>query len=467
MQGILNDEENIVPVTKEITRLEKSNVKLNLTIPKEDVLAQYQELLKDYVKNVQIPGFRKGKTPQEVLVRKFGDALKGEALNKIIGKAVGEVFQDESLPRNERPLPYSQPQLRDEPKLDFDTDLSFSLVYDVLPQIQVTQWKGLEIEVPQVTVTDEDIARELEEIRERNAFVLDRDDNAAAQNGDTVTVNYFEIGENGEELPNTRRDDFAFPLGSGYNAYRIDDDIIGMKKGETKEVVKTYPEDETKNSPLAGRTIKLNITLTALKEKKLPELDDELAQDVDEKFNTLDDLKNSIRERLEKSLALRLKDEKINRLLEKIMENTPVTLPESMVRVELEGRLHNLARRFGTDAEGLLRMMAESGQNPGEIEKSWRTQAERALHSRLIVETLMEEQHLEASDEESAAELEKIAADTGAPLEDVKKRYGNDNGLEYIKDSIREHKFYDILLAENTVKTGPHSNYLDFMTKNE
>jgi len=461
-----------VSVSKEITRLEKSNVKLRLTVPKEEVQAQYQDVLKDYTKNAQLPGFRKGKVPQEVLLRKFGDTLKGAALGKVIEKAVEEVFQDDNLPRNERPLPYSQPAIEEEPKFDLDQDLSFSLVYDVMPAVSVGKWKGLEVEVPAVEISDEDINRELEQIRDRNAFVLDRDETTPAQTGDIATINYCELGEDGAELPNTRRDDFVFTLGSHSNVYQLDDDVTGMKKGETKELTKTYPPTDTADgnptidAPFAGKTLKLRVTLTALKEKKLPELDDDLAQDVDEKFQTLDDLKNSIKQRLEKSLALRLKDVKINKLLEKIMENTPVTLPESMVRAELEGRLRNLARRFGTDVEKLLQMMAMSGQDPGALEQTWRSQAERALHSRLIVETLIEEQRLEVSDGDVEKELENIAADTQTSLEEVKQRYEGKDALEYIRDSIRESRFYDALLAENTVKTGSKANYLDLMEKN-
>jgi len=454
-----------VAVTKTITRLEKSNVKLTLTVPQGEVQSEYQKLLKEYAKNAQIPGFRRGKAPQEVLVRKFGEALKGEALSKLIENAVEEVFADQNLPRDERPLPYSQPRIDEAPELDLNRDLTFSLIYDVLPPVKLGAWKGLEVEVPEVAIGDEDIARELEEVRERNGFVLDRDDNAQAQKGDVATVSYYEVSDSGEEVPDSRRDDFAFALGSGNNIYEIDDDIVGMKKGETKEVTKTYPAD--KASPFAGRTIKLQITLNALKEKKLPDLDDDLAQDVDEKFKTLDDLKKSIRERLEKGLALRMKDLKVNKLLEKIMENTPVTLPESMVRAELDGRLRNLARRFGTDVEGVIRMMAQTGADPNEIEKNWRQAAEKGLHSRLIVETLIEEQHIEASDADIEQELAKIAADTDKPLEEVKKQYESEQAAEYVKDSIMETKLFDLLLAENKIKTGSRANYVDVMGNNE
>jgi len=457
-----------VSVTKAITRLDKSNVKLSLTIPKDDVLSQYQNLLKDYSKNVQIAGFRKGKVPQEVLERKFGEALKGEALGKIMEKAIEEVFDDNGLPADERPLAYSRPEIEEEPTLDFDKDLCFSLIYDVLPKVTVGQWKGLTADVPDVVIDEEDITRDLEEVRERNSVVIDRDEGAAAQSGDVVTVDYCELGEADEEIPHSDRKDFAFTLGTNMNAYQLDDDIIGMKKGETKVVQKSFPSDgPDDDSLLAGKNPKLRVTLKTIKEKKLPDLDDELAQDVDEKFKTLADLKKNIRERLEKSLTLRMKDIKVSNLLEKIMENTPVILPESMIRVEIEGRLRNMARQFGIEPSQLLQMMAGKDGGLQEIEGRMRPQAEKALHSRLIVEAIMEAQGIEASEADIEKELENIAVDAKMPLEDVRKRYGEGNALEYIRDSIRETKVFDLLLAENTIKTGSRVKYLDFMGKND
>jgi trigger factor len=473
-----------MPVSKTITRLEKSNVRLNLTVPKEDALSQYHDLLKDYAKNVQIPGFRKGKAPQNVLERKFGEALKKEALGKIIEKALDEVFGDENLPRDERPLPYAQPRMEDEPKLDFDNDLSFALVYDVMPCVSVGQWKGLEAEVPEVGITEEDIARELEELRDRNAFVLDRDEAAEARLGDIVTLTYCVLDDSGNPLPDSGRDDYSFTLGSGQNAFDFDDDIVGMKKGETKEITKTYgvdapqpspkgDEPEVRGSPLekspapdGGQTKKIRVTLTALKEKKLPDLDDDLAQDIDEKFKTLDDLKKNIRDRLEKSLANRVRDYKVSKLLEKIIETTPVILPESMVKAEVEGRLRNLARQYGLDAARMLQMLSQGGDGLEDIEGKWRPSAEKALHSRLIVEKLMEDQHIEASNEEIEKEIESFAAESDMSVEDFKKRYSEDKAMEYIKDEVRERKIFDLILGENTIKTGSKMNYLDFMQDN-
>ena len=446
-------------VTKEITRLEKSNVKLNITIPRDDVREQYNNMLREYSKNMQIPGFRKGKVPQEVLERKFADALKNDALGRIMESALQDIFKEENLPRNERPLPYSAPELQGEPKLDLEQDLQFSVVYDVLPDVKIGQWKGLKVEFPYAEIGDDEINKELEEIRERNAIVMDRDEEAAAQNGDVVTIDYQIFNENGEAHPDMQRKDFAFTLGSGTNVFKFDDDIIGMKKGETKEFEKKFADDHIEPD-LAGKTRKVQITLTSLKEKKLPDLDDDLAQDVDEKFGTLDDLKNSIRERLNKNLDWRLREKKLNEVLKKIMENTPVIVPESMIQAEVEGRWRRLARYYNTSAETMMQMM--SG---GEKENEWREAAEKALHSRIIIETLMEEQKIEVTDEDVQKEFQRMAGENGVEIDEVKKHY-NEQALINLKEDIREQKITDILLAENSLNPGKKENYLDFMTDN-
>jgi trigger factor len=453
-----------MPVSKEITRLEKSNVKLNLTVPKEDALSQYQNLLKDYAKNVQIPGFRKGKVPQIVLERKFGEALKKETLGKVIEKALDEVFGDENLPKDERPLPYAQPRMENEPKLDFDNDLSFTLVYDVMPSVSLGNWKGLEAEVPEVAISEEDIVRELEVMRERNAFVLDRDEAAEARTGDVVTVDYCLLNDSGSAVPDSGKEDFTFTLGNGQNIYDLDNDIAGMKKGETKEITRTYGKDEKSPAAHGEETKRIRVTLTSLKEKKLPELDDDLAQDIDEKFKTLDDLKNNIRDRLEESLSNRIRDYKVSKLLEKIIENTPVILPESMVKAEIEGRLRNLARQYDLDSAKMMQILSQGRLE--DIEGKWRPSAEKALHSRLIVEKLMEDQHIEAGNEEIEKEIENIAAGSDMSVEDFKKHYSREKDMEYIIDELKERKVFDLILGENTIKTGNKMNYLDFMQNN-
>ena len=446
-------------ISKELKRLEKSNVQLNITVPKDEVRAQYNDMMKEYTKSLQLPGFRKGKVPREILERKFSEALKGDAMSRIMESTLKEVFKEENFQKNEKPLPYSVPELQGEPVLDLDQDLQFSVIYDVLPEVKIGQWKGLTAEYPYAEVEQSDINRELDEIRERNAIVMDRDDSAPAEKGDVVTVDYQIHEENGAAHPDNQRKDFTFTLGQGANAYKFDDDITGMKKGDTKDFMKKF-DDDFFISSLAGKTRKVQLTLTALKEKKLPDLDDDLAQDVDEKYKTLDDLKNSIKERLNTQLDIRLRDRKINELLAKIMENTPVIVPESMIKTEIEGRLRRLARYYDTSAENMRQMMAI-----GEKEDEWRDAAQKSLHSRLIIETLMEEQNIEATDDDVQKEFESIAAANGTQIDEIKKHY-DENAVLYLKEDIMEKKITGLLISENNLIPGKKENYLDFMSDN-
>jgi trigger factor len=451
-----------VAITKEITRIEHSRVALTVTVDKEDVRTQYDDLVSEYSKTLQIPGFRRGKIPRDVLERKLGDALKGDALSHIVEKAMTDVLGDEDFPKEDQPLPYSTPELSDLPSLDPGADLAFSVTYDVFPQITLGTWQDLELEIPEVQLTDDDINRELETIRERNAIVLDKEEDAPAVKGDVVTVNYGELSDTGEVLKETAREDFVFTLGSMYNVFKFDDEITGIKQGETRDIEKTYPED-FEDPELAGKHKKIRVTLTTLKEKKLPDLDDDLAQDVDEKFETLQDLKTDVEEKLKRNLKNRLRAVKINKILEKIMETTPVDLPESMIRLEIDSRWRNLARQFNTTPEELEKKMSPSGTEAGNIREGWRPDVIKALHSRLVVETLAEKLGFAISDEEVEKEYETIAGESGASIEEIKKYYAQENMREYLKEDIKDRKLYDRLFEENKFTPGNRESYVDFM----
>jgi trigger factor len=439
---------------------------LIVTVGKDDVRSEYDALVAKHGKTLQIPGFRKGKVPREVLIRKFGDAFKNEALGNVVEKSVSGIFEDEAFPQENRPLPYSSPQLKEEDlKLDPDKDLTFSVVYDAYPSFIQGPWKGLPVEAPDAEVTDEDLNREIETIRERNAIVQDKEDDAAAAGGDVVTVNYAELSDAGEILPGTERQDFVFTLGTGYNVFKFDDEITGMKKGETRDIEKTYGEDLA-DKDLAGQTRKIRVTVTAVKAKSLPDLDDDFAQDVDEKFDTLEDLKANIRDKLTKNLEGQLRGLEINAILEKIMESTPVDVPESMVRIELESRWRNMARQFNVTPEAFTERMEQSGRSRDSIFEGWRPDVLKVLQSRLIVENLIRDQGFDASDEALEKEFETMAGEADTSVEEVKKYYETEQMREYLKENIKERKLFDLLLSENTIKKGSRMKYLDLVPNN-
>ncbi|MDR3334300.1 MAG: trigger factor [Treponema sp.] len=451
-------------ISKEITRLEHSAINLTITVAQEDVRAQYDGALSEYAKTLQMPGFRKGKVPKSVLERKLGEALKGEVLARILEKAVTETMEDETFPKADRPLRYSTPALQGTPRLDLEADFVFSLVYDVFPQFTLGTWQGFEIEIPEVSVTGEDLSRELEAVRERNAFVVDKDDDAQAVTSDVVTVNYSELSDDGEPVAGTEREDFVFTLGSGHNLFKFDDEVVGMKKGETRDIEKVYPQDFVDES-LAGTTKKIRVTLTALKEKNLPELNDDLAQDVDEKYETLEDLKNSIKTRLEGNLDKRLQEIKVGKLLAKIMETTPVDIPESMIRIELDARWQQLVRQLKTDSETLADSMQKSGVYE-QLREEWRGGAINILHSRLVMEALIGHCAIEATEADIEAAFETVSAEGTSSVEAIKAYYESENALDMLREDIRERKLFERLISENTIKVGNKENYLDLVANN-
>lgn len=452
-------------VTKEITRLEHSSVKLTVTVDKTEVKAQYDDLLKGYAKNIQIKGFRKGMVPREVLERKFGDALKGEAVGRIMETSLETLFKAEDFPAEDKPLPYSTPSVLEEPKLDLENELRFVVQYDVFPTVTVGAWKGVEIEAPVASVTDEDLNRELEQLRDRNAVVIDKDEKAKVAKNDVVTVNYAELADDGTVVAGSERQDFVFTVGSGQNVFKFDDDIIGMKKDQTKDFEKTYPTDFP-DADLAGKTKKLRATVTALKEKKLPDLDDELAQDISEKYKTLEDLKADIKSGLEKNLENRLRELKVNAFLEKVTADSTIDVPESMIRIELESRWRTLARRFNADSDQLMKILSSSGRDYEGLMTEWRPEVEKALKARLVVEELTKQLGVSSDEADLEKEFESMAASMKVDIEEIKKHYERDDMKRYLLDDLKERKLFDLLLAEAKLKKGKKVKYLDLVADN-
>ena len=442
----------VVKVTKKIEKLENSSVKLTVTIGKADVAASYNEVVAKYAKNIQIPGFRKGKVPVSVLERKYGDALKNDAVSEIVEKALGDIFEEmDKNKSDDRPLPYSQPTIDDIPLLDTTKDLTFAVKYDVFPQVEVKNFDGIEIKVPEVKITDDDLKEELEAIRQRNAMVLDKKDDEAVAKDDIVTVNYCELDDKDAEIAGSQRQDFVFTVGTEQNIYKFDNEIIGMKRGETKDLTKEVD----------GENKKVRVTVTAVKVRNVPELDDELAQDVSDKYNNLEDMKNDIKKNLETALENKLKEIKSNSLLEQLVEKNPVELPASMVKAELDSRFRMMAQQFQTTTEQLEKMLTSAGQKKEDMLTQWTGDAEKMLKSRIIVESLLKEKDISVTAEEIEAEYEKIAAGAGVSVEEVKKHYEDPRSKEYLEDEAKEQKLYTMLFDQVKVSKGDKKTFAD------
>jgi trigger factor len=450
-----------VKLTTEFTNLEKSAVKLTVTIAKKDVEESYKTTLSKYVKNAQIPGFRKGHVPASVLERKFGESIKADSFGELIDNALNEVFEKET---ENRPLPYAQPMMEQVPELDLTKDLTFSVTYDVFPKVEIKDFNGVAVKEPQVTITDDDIAEELKGMQERNAMVIDKKDNTVEKDN-IVTINYAELDDDGKVIDGTTREDFVFTVGTGENIYKIDDEIIGMKKDETKEITKKYKKDDA-DPELAGKTKKITVTVIAVKVRDLPALDDDFAQDVSEKYKTLADMKADIAKNMELAKDRKIKEIKNNSLLEQLVEKNQFDIPASMLQAELDGRWRMMAQQFQTTPEQLEKMILASGQSKETMLTQWTGDSEKMLKSRIIVDSLIRAKNISVTPEEIEAQYAKIAEESGMSVEDVKKHYADPRSKEYLIDDAKENKLFDEIYKEVKVSKGDKVSFKDLFAVN-
>lgn len=453
-------------VTKEISKLENSAVKLTATIAKEDVVSGYNKNISKYAKNVQLPGFRKGHVPVKVLEQKYGDSLKQEVLADLIDESLNQIFAEEES-KDIRPLPYTQPRLDGDklPEFSTDKDLTFSVVYDVFPSVEVKDFSKIEVKEPQVEIGEKELNEELKAIQERNAVVIDKKEGEPVEKDNIVTIDYKELDDSETVIPGSEREGFVFTVGTGENIYKIDDEIVGMKKDETKEISKTYDAKE-ENKDLAGKTKKISVTVKAIKLRNLPALDDELAQDVSEKYKTLDDLKKDISKGLESAKNRKIAELKSQSLLEQLVEKNPIVLPKSMIQAEMESRWRMMAQQFQTTPEQLEKMISASGQSKENMLTQWTGDAEKMLKSRLIVDALIREKNIAVTPEEVEAEFAKIADESGSTIEEVKEHYKDAHAKEYIIDEIKENKLYDELYKQVKVSKGDKVKFADLFKNN-
>ena len=443
--------------SKSVEKLENSTVKLSLTVGKEHAAKEYKDLLAKYTKEVQIKGFRKGKVPVSVLERKFGEGIRQEAAANLMDIALKAAMED----LDEKPLGYDYPEVQGEPELDPEKDFSFELIYDTFPEVKFGEYKGIEIEETQVKILKKHENAELEKIQEQNSVVMDKADETVA-NDDIVTLDYCEMNGK-EEVEDSKREDFVFTIGTGYNLYKIDKQLVGMKKDEEKVISKKYKED-FENKDLAGRSVKIKVKIKAVKEKQLPELDDELAQDVNEKFKTIDDLRKDIKKQLKDKAEAKTKGNKMEQIIDKLVESSEIDLPASMIKAEQENNWKNFLQQSQTQEDQMLQFLEMQGQTKDQMLESWKENAVKSLKSQLIFNKIIEDEKVEVTDDEMEEEIKKQAEMYNMPVEDLKKSFGEAGLKEYLSSDIKQKKVADFLLDNAKItKSDEKVDYDDLM----
>jgi len=449
-----------VNATRDIEVLDNAQVKLTIRIPTADVQKEYDGIVKEYCEKAHLKGFRKGKVPADVIIRKLGPALIDQTRSEVLEKSLSEVF--ESVEK--KPLPYATPEIKSEEALELGKDFAFEVVYDTWPVIDLGPYLGIEVDQPAWEITDEDLGRELQGIQEQNALFTDREE-GEVEKGTIVNLDYVELDEAGAEKPGTKREAFVFEVGTGYNVYKVDDEVVGMKKGETKLITKTFSEDfETK--ALAGKTVMLRVTLNSIKEKKLPEVNDELAQDISEKFTTLDDLKADIRKKLEDAVKAALRSRTVTRVLDSVVETSKIPLPASMVDYQLEAMWQDYANQLRMDENKLRQLLEQQGRSVDDLRKEWTPSAEKRARLQLVVSEIAKKEGIAIEDSDLEAEIAKMAEERKVAPGELKESLSRNNLVDYMRSNLRMDKLYDFLLSKTVIRTGEKRKVLDILQGN-
>jgi len=409
---------------------------LEIEVPAEAVEQELARVTQDFARLARIPGFRPGKAPAQLVRTRFDEEIKNEVLQTLIPAH----FEAAAREKNLRPI--ADPHID---KLDFapGKPLRFRARFEVLPEIELGRYKGLEFERVKLEVTDEDLVQELEALRER-AAVLEPVAGRAVEDGDTAVVSLFGLVTQPKEKTSKPIvvEEALCQVGAETTLEAFSQGLRGVQAGEERQIQLTYAGDYPERE-LAGRTVTYTAKVKAIKRQRLPALDDDFAQQVGE-YKTLAELKQKIRENLEAARARREKELTRQRLLDALLALHHFPIPQTLVENQLDARL-----------ERRVRVLVAQGLDPQRLDVDWprlrnaeRPAAERDVRLELLLEKIAQAENIEVSAAELEQELARLAQQSGLSAEAVRARLTNQAALDTIKSGVRREKVVELLYAQ-------------------
>ena len=416
-----------------VEKTENANeVKMEITVEAEKFENAIKKVYFKNAKYFNIPGFRKGKAPQAIVEKYYGKEIFYEdAFNEIAGEEYENAIEESKI------------EVVGKPEVDIVTmekgqDLVFTAVVATKPEVELGKYKGIEIEKIEYNVDESDIENNLKQMQEKNSRVISVE--TPVENGNIAVID-FEGFVDGEAFEGGKGENYSLEIGSGSFIPGFEDQVIGMKIDEEKDINVKFP-DEYFSKDLAGKDATFKVKVHEIKKKELPELDDEFAKDVSE-FDTLKELKDSIKERLEKENEQKTKYEKEDAVIKVVTENMKVDIPAGMIEVEIDNMVKDMEQRMsyqGLKLEQYLKMLNKTEE---EFRKEYEPQAIEAIKSRLALEAIVKAEKIEATDADVKEKLEEMAKNYGKTAEELEK---NDSIKEYLKQGIENEKAINFLV---------------------
>ncbi len=423
---------------KSVEKQEKSTVAVVVEIGAEEFEAAVQKAYLKQRGKITVPGFRKGKAPRKVIEGMYGSGVFYEdAINEVYPKAYAEVVEQENL--DIVTLPHVE-------VLEAGKDgLTFKATVTVRPEVKLGEYKGLSAEKDEVKVTDEDIDNELKPYINRGTRMVTVE--REAQNGDTVVID-FEGFMDGTPFEGGKAEGHSLELGSGSFVPGFEEQLVGAKAGDEKDLDITFPEDY--HAELAGKAVVFKVKVHEVKEKQLPTLDDEFAKDMSE-FDTLAEFKKDLADKLAQRREEQAKRAFENAILEQVMDNMEVEIPDAMVDFEANQMLEDMARRLQAQGISFEQYLAMTGMSAEMMSGQAHASALERVRRELALGAVVAAEQIEISDEELEAEYSRMAEEYKMELDQVKAAVDADD----LKKNLSEKKAQQIILDSAKVGKAP------------
>ncbi|MCH4391850.1 MULTISPECIES: trigger factor [Staphylococcus] len=406
---------------------------LKVTVPAEKVDKALDQAFKKVVKQINVPGFRKGKVPRPIFEQRFGvEALYQDAADILLPEAYGEAIDETGI------NPVAQPEIN-VTQIEKGKDFEFEATVTVEPEVQLGDYKGLEIEKQDSELTDEDLQEAIDHSLGHLADMVVKED-GAVENGDTVNID-FDGYVDGEQFEGGQADGYDLEIGSGSFIPGFEDQLVGVKTGEEKDVVVTFPE-EYHAEELAGKEATFKTKVNEIKYKEVPELDDEIANELDSDANSVDEYKENLRKRLSEQKAEEAENVEKEEAINKATDNATIDIPQAMIDTELDRMVQEFGQRIQQQGLDLQTYFQISGQDESQLREQMKDDAEQRIKTNLTLSAIADKENIEANDEDIEKELEKMSKQFNISVEDIKNTLGN---TDIIKNDVRIQKVIDLL----------------------
>lgn len=418
-------------------KLEGNQGVLTVEVDAEKVNESLDAAFKKVVKQVNVPGFRKGKMPRNLFEKRFGvESLYQDAIDLMLPDAYTAAIDETGIE------PVDRPEI-DVEQIEKGKSFIFTAKVTVKPEVKLGEYKGLEVEKFDTTVTEEDVNNEIKTLQERNAELVIKEE-GKAELGDTVVMD-FEGFVDGETFEGGKAENYSLELGSGQFIPGFEDQLVGLGIGESKEVEVTFPE-EYHAAELAGKPAVFKVTIHEIKAKELPELDDEFAKDVDDEVETLDALKEKIKSRLEHDKKHEEEHHIQDTVVEKATANAEIDVPQVMIDNEVNRMLQEFEQRLQMQGVNLELYFQFSGQSEEALRDQMKEEAEQRVRGSLTLEAIAKAENIEVTEEEINVELEKMSKMYNMTVENIRTALGN---LDAIKGDIQARKTVQFLVENS------------------